>query len=115
MAFPTFLPISHPDQAMARPRKPLTISHKFGDGYEQVALLGINSDMETINPKWTNANFAEGTYIINFLTERKGRPFLYQPNGKGPVRCYRCTEWDAPEKKGRYFDITATFVQTAMF
>ena len=114
MAYPTFKPPVNPDSALDRQHTPAIRTSQFGDGYEQTTITGINSDMEIINPKWTNARKAEADYILDFLGERKGRPFYYQPYGQGAIRCYRCETYNDRQKRGNYYDITATFKQTAM-
>jgi phage-related protein len=113
MTIATFSPTGYPDNAMDRTVKPRTIVHGFGDGYEQTASEGINTTFEEISPNWTNVNFTQGTYIINFLAARKGKPFYWQPNGEGPLNVYRCTEYTFKKKKGQYFDISAKLKQTA--
>lgn len=113
MSNPTFSPPVHPDSAMDRGYRPLIRVSSFNDGYEQVTVLGRNSNMEDMSPRWTNARQAEATYIIDFLKERKGRPFLYQPNGQGAINTYRCEQYNVRQKRGNYYDISASFKQMA--
>lgn len=113
MAYPTFLPTLQPDAEIPRQRKPNMYVNQFGDGYEQVVVNGRNNQMEELPCKWTNATASEAAYIIGFLEERKGRPFLYKLYNQGPLKTYRCTDYAPAQKRGNYYNITATLKQTA--
>lgn len=112
MSYPTFSPVN-PDHEMDRSRKPRLRITEFGDGYEQVTRMGMNNNQEDISVRWTNLYLAEGTYILDFLDSRAGLPFLWQPNGEGALRCYRCEQHTEKKKRGQRYDITAKFKETA--
>lgn len=51
------------------------LTAKFGDGYEQRALNGINNKQETINVTFNNRNYKEGNLIAAFFDQKRGLNF----------------------------------------
>lgn len=121
MAIDTFLPpkvspAPAPDSGMGVEFQPTTLSHKFGDAYTQDATIGINSNMKTYNPSWTNLRKSEADYIINFIEGKKGTiPFYYKPNAEGAIKVFKCKKMNYKWKNGGRCDISATFEQAAPF
>jgi phage-related protein len=122
MAIDMFLPVAYtnlspapaPDSGMDVDFDPTIISHQFGDAYAQEANVGINPNMKTYSPRWTNLKKAEADYIINFLEARLGtKPFYWKPNEEGAIKVFKCKKMNYKWKSGRKCDITATFKQAA--
>lgn len=110
MSIPVFSPITKPDSEQEVNAKPKVQEVVFNDGYIQTAAIGINNDMRTYNPVWTNAYYAEATYIINFLTAKGGwQKFYWTPNQETQQRCFICKDFTYKWKSGKYCDINATF------
>lgn len=84
MSIPVFSPITKPDSEQEVNAKPKVQEVVFNDGYIQTAAIGINNDMRTYNPVWTNAYYAEATYIINFLTAKGAGRNSTGPRTKKP-------------------------------
>lgn len=51
------------------------LTAKFGDGYEQRALNGINSKQETFSVTFNNRNYTEGNLIAAFFDQKKAKNF----------------------------------------
>lgn len=87
-----------------------TLSAKFGDGYEQVALNGINNKSQSWPLTFTGL-IDRLTPIRDFLDARGGaQSFLWTPP-LGAQGFYRCGEYTLQPMGGRLFQITATFKQ----
>lgn len=60
-----------------------TLSAQFGDGYEQVAPLGINRKSKVWNITYRNMNPANAATILNFLDSVEGYLTIYAtPRGE---------------------------------
>ena len=63
------------DKGLSREVSYSLLTAKFGDGYEQRALDGINSKQETINISFNNRNYKEGNLIAGFFDKKRGLNF----------------------------------------
>jgi len=56
---------------------PAIKSIRFGDGYEQRVLDGINSDLIKINLSFADRGIKESRAILHFLSSRKAKDFFF--------------------------------------
>lgn len=78
------------DGVRETPEKRLLIA-EFGDGYEQVAEDGINTDISSFDLEWQNLPKAEGDAIYDFLFERlRAHPFLFTIPGSNKEIQVKC-------------------------
>ncbi|HAD5969831.1 TPA: phage tail protein [Salmonella enterica] len=83
---------------------------KFGDGYEQRAPDGLNTDLRTYTVKFS-AESADINLIDQFLTEHAGyRAFIWLPPDRYITGKFKCEEW-SKEVSGLWDILTATFEQ----
>lgn len=91
-------------------QEPKILEAKFGDGYEQAVLNGINSDPETWSLKFTNISSTNAQVIVDFFltNETATTPFDWM-NPNGVTGRYKCRKWtrtyDGYEPNG----LTCTF------
>lgn len=86
-----FKPPIEPQGASAD-RSVRVISNKFGDGYEQAVLDGLNARETSLSLSWPVLTFGQCAEIDNFFTENKGKSFLWSLPGQQRKR-WRCDEW----------------------
>jgi phage-related protein len=109
-----FEPSVNPNSEMNVDVELRTKTYQYGDGYAVDAGDGINSDLGTFSPRWTNLRYEEAIYIIDFFRERKGyQRFYWTPNGEEEVRVFICNKFNYKWKRGRFCDIEATFEERA--
>lgn len=115
MPMDTFNPPCTPDEGMDVQVRPRVVETKFGDGYSQEIPDGINSDLDALRPKWTNARYWEAQPILDFLRPKavSREPFWWTPNGESAPRSLKCIRFTYAWKKGRFCDIQADFEETA--
>lgn len=69
-----------PDQGLSESREPSIRATRFGDGYEQRAANGINSDLSKFPVSFSGRSLTEAQLIWNFLEARGGtEAFLWSP------------------------------------
>lgn len=86
-----FQPSIAPQSASAG-RSIRVISNKFGDGYEQAVLDGLNAQETSLSLSWPVLTFEQCAEIDTFFTENKGKSFLWALPGQEQKR-WRCDEW----------------------
>jgi phage-related protein len=91
---------------------PRILSAQFGDGYEQRAGDGINTDPETWALVFENEPDVDFTAIMAFFATKLGRTaFTWTPKG-GSQGKYLCKTWNGRYVNPNVNTITATFKQT---
>lgn len=86
--------------------------NKFGDGYEQRVVQGMNSGPTTWNLQFANRESAEGLAILAFLVARAGvEAFLWTPPLESTALVFKCQKWSKAPQKGSRYNITAVFEQ----
>jgi phage-related protein len=104
---------------------PRTIPAKFGDGYSQEVLDGINTDEYTMEMQWNGLYTSEQQTIIGFLSGTAltnlstymvpGVTRFYftppAPNGVPTQQTFMCPKWKVEETQGGVWNVTATFVR----
>lgn len=86
--------------------------NKFGDGYEQRILLGMNSSPGIWNLTFANRETDEGSDILDFLIAREAvEAFLWTPPLESDALVFVCRKWNKAPQKGNRYTITATFEQ----
>lgn len=84
---------------------------KFGDGYEQRSLNGINTDPRSWNVMFSNRETAEADAIVAFLKARKGfESFDWTPSS-GAAGKFICAEWTDSHESAGYRSINAEFIE----
>jgi phage-related protein len=86
-------------------------SAKFGDGYEQVAADGINSETQSWQLSFTGSK-ERTREILDFLRARKGYQSFYWTPPFAEKMLFRCTEYAPAELGGGQWSISATFNQS---
>jgi phage-related protein len=82
---------------------------KFGDGYEQRSLNGINTDPRMWQLMFQNRETSEADAIAAFLKARKGfESFDWTPSS-GSAGKFICVEWTDSHESAGYRSINATF------
>lgn len=115
MAWPVFPTVSSGIGGPSFPYKenhaPRVLSAKFGDGYSQDVIDGINTDEFATDVTWTALYTTEMITIINFLDGLGGAGrFIFTPPNGVPMTFY-CPKW-APEKvAGNVWNVSATFIR----
>ncbi len=123
-SFDTFT-VSYATKVAAKPR---LVSVKFGDGYEQAAPDGLNSNPLVFNVVINNVTPTEAQAIIAFLEAAGGYlPFywtppnpygnwvagangIYSADGESAL-IWKCKTWDHTYEEWESQSITATFEQ----
>jgi len=85
-----------PDRGTSTKSKPRVLRAKFGDGYEQRAPDGLNSNNKSWSLVFVNRPEAEGTAITAFLDDKLGATsFLYSPPDDITQYTVICPDWTA--------------------
>lgn len=102
---PSFSPVSQ--------RQPRIVSVKFGDGYEQRGLDGINADLQKWQLTFQHCPVAEADAIEAFFTSNQAAivPFSWQPPRAGTASKFICRSWTRTIQSPVTDTITATFEQ----
>ncbi len=91
---------------------PNVVVNKFGDGYEQRILAGMNSLPVSWNLQFANRESAEGLAIMAFLNAREGvESFEWTPPLETDPLVFVCRKWNKIPQKGSRLTIMATFDQ----
>lgn len=73
--------------------EPKVLSARFGDGYEQRTLDGINAIAQIWSVAFRNRPTAEANAILNFLRAKSGvTPFTWTPPAGAEIRVI-CRKW----------------------
>lgn len=79
-------------QAASADRSARVISNKFGDGYEQAVLDGLNAQETSLSLSWPVLTFEQCNEIDKFFSDNKGKSFLWALPGQEQKR-WRCDAW----------------------
>lgn len=109
MAFPTFTPPKEPSIDHSVETSLRLKSIKFGDGYSQTSLDGLNAEEHTTQLKWPTLTLTEANTIHTFFSSAAGGPFYYMIPVDGVVRKWRCAKWSRSPSSGSLIELSATF------
>ena len=99
-------------QSVQRPTKPNVHASKFGDGYEQRILFGLNQNPQSWSLSFafkTAADFDACDAFLNGLSG-VGAFDWTPPRGASPLR-FTCKDWTPTGEVGSIWKLTATFTQ----
>lgn len=100
-----------PDFGAAKKLTPRVNLMKFGDGYEQRASFGINSNPQTWELSFSNRTDTETLAIETFLSARSGvESFDWTPYNETSGK-YVCREWSKTIDGFNRNSVQATFIQ----
>lgn len=106
--FPTITP----SYGASKTSQPVVNSIKFGSGYEQRVVFGINQNPKTWDLSWNNITEANSDTIETFLDARAGQEaFDWTPPGEATSYKWVCAEWRKQIDYVGRATITATFRQ----
>jgi len=106
--------VRKPDKGMTRTGKPVVHLAKFGDGYEQRLVNGLNALTETFSISFNNRTKEEIDDIVAFFENKAGvTAFNYtipdsNNSGETTVKVV-CDTWKKTFTFGDYYSATATF------
>lgn len=87
--------------------KPAVLAAKFGDGYEQRIVDGLNSQPR----KWSLRFTMNVPAVLAFLEARGGADSFQWTDPLGRTALWVCREWDPAHVGGDVFDLACTFEQ----
>lgn len=103
-----------PDIGATEEREPKTRMVKFGDGYEQRALAGINADLRKRMLNFSGRSSVDAEAIIAFL-ETQGGVTSFDYTHPGDIsRTYVCRSWKVTDTTYGVKAISATFEQVML-
>jgi len=92
--------------------KPSVTVAKFGDGYSQRTVAGLNNMPAIFQLTYQNQPLDVITAIENFLIARKGtEPFFFTPPGESQLKVIATDGWDKEYTSEISRTLTVTFVQ----
>ena len=109
------LGVVKPDKGMTRSTKPAVHLAKFGDGYEQRLVNGLNALAETFSVSFNNRTKEDIDDIIDFFESKGGVTkfnFIIPNSNEGSSEetiKVVCDTWKKAFKFGDYYSATATF------
>ncbi len=103
-----------PDAGATEEREPRIRSVRFGDGYEQRAADGLNSDMRKRGLSFTARSTSEAAAILSFLETQGGVASFDYTHPGDSSRKYVCRTWKITDTGYNLKTITADFVQVPL-
>ena len=101
-----------PDFGAEQDNKPNVSRIKFGDGYEQRAAFGMNTNPQVWNLQFSNRDISEITAIDDFLRARGGvESFDWTPPRASDPLKFVCMDWSRGLVSAAYDSLSATFEQ----
>lgn len=100
-----------PDFGASKKLNPKINSIKFGDGYEQRASSGLNTNPQIWNLSFSNRTDTEAEAIDDFLSARGGVEAFYWTPYNEVIGKYICKEWSKTLDSFNRNTIQATFQQ----
>lgn len=101
-----------PDFGSSKSSKPTVTPIKFGDGYEQRAANGINTNPKTWNLNFRNRDVSDIDDIEEFLDARGAvESFEWTPPRASDPIMVVCREWNRTIDHAGTDSLTATFEQ----
>lgn len=109
---PTFSPPVIPSKTTSRAHSPTTVDIRYGSGYSQRGIVGINQDRRTASVIWSTLTHADATTIEQFFEARLGyESFDYQLPTDSASRKWICKTWQRSEPDDLMSSITAELEQ----
>lgn len=101
-----------PDFGAQKSSKPVVRIARFGDGYEQRATFGINTNPKTWNLTWSAKSNSVAAAIEAFFDARGAKEaFTWTPLGSATAYKWVCREWNRELQYADINTVTATFEQ----
>ena len=101
-----------PDFGASRKSAPVVRQVKFGDGYEQRLVYGLNQSPKEWNLTWTATSNADADAIEAFFEARAGQEsFDWTPLDDSTSYKWVVSEWNREFRYANINTITATFRQ----
>ena len=85
-----------------------TIETSFGDGYEQVAIDGINAVMKEWTVTFTDLTESEADSLMNLINGVYGILIDWQSPDDASPKNYRIKSYTATRKRGKIVSISCT-------
>lgn len=114
MANPVFTPPVSPSIGSEPDNEVTLLTASFGDGYEQIAVDGLNAKRTSWRLIWQVLSKVDADSIVDFLNARGGAEvFDWTPPGYGTAIQFRCPQWSPPKPDAGddVFTVTASFRQ----
>ena len=106
-------PSINPSYGLTKSSSPKVLETRFGDGYSDRLVFGLNQDLKVYQPRWENLSETDADTIENFLVARKGQEsFDWTPPGDSAGK-YICSSWRKTIPYTNRATISATFHQVA--
>ncbi len=105
----TFAPTRAPSSGFEASSTVRTIKNKFGDGYRQTGLDGLNAVAKSAPLVWEACTIADANYMEAFLIAHAGKCFLYTLPREAVPRKWDCEQWKRGAPAGGYDRFSATF------
>ena len=102
-----------PSFNMSVTHDPKVKSIKFGDGYEQRMVDGINNDLIKISMTFDGRNTKEAMAILHFLESRSGKDFFFftPPSPYNTRRKFVCKQFSSTLASQDVLNVSASFDQ----
>lgn len=109
--------VATPDKTMTRASKPRVLSSRFGDGYEQRIVNGINNIAETYTVSFNNRDKDFIDEVVSFLDGKAGvSKFTFtipdtndtSRTGEKDVKVV-CEDYSTNYQQDDFYSLTATF------
>ena len=111
MAYPLFSPPYPPMAPVEDSLQARRINAKFGDGYLQSTLDGVNAEQSNVQLIFEPLSPAQFLVLDAFLDENAGFPILYAlPTDIAP-RAWVSSDW-AWTRRASYYSLQVTLVET---
>jgi phage-related protein len=105
----SFLPPVPPADGGARRTTNVRLNEaKFGDGYSQRSLDGLNAVERTLALTWPPLTQAQADAIESFLDDHAGQAFFYALPGDAAPRLWICRQWEMSHREGDSWTLSAT-------
>jgi phage-related protein len=83
---------------------------RFGDGYEQRAVDGMNAILKVVSFSVSNITASERTALDAFLTEKGGwEPFYWTIPIEGSARLWVCGQWSFAGSQANLVSVSLNF------
>ena len=88
---------------------------QFGDGYSMRTVFGLNQNLKSYAPKWSNISETDSDTIETFLDARAAdnASFDWTPPGEGSSSKFICQKWSKSIGYKNRATISATFQEVA--
>ena len=101
-----------PDKSLGVQSSPTILSQKFGDGYEQRIVYGINQDAKLWQLVWRNIPKTQADTNSTFLEARGGKEsFNWTPPGSSTSYKWICSGWTKSVPYNNRITFQASFRQ----